>query len=133
MNAEAKAVMRECTEGSDAGRLSFPEVIGKLMAVGVERYHADLVRGEKTYYLPDDQSEVLGSETVAGPAARSFSAAGVEAAVRAIQGRKIQYREFCQRIAEAGCVGYFVTLSGRRAVYYGRDAETYMEPFPAAN
>jgi uncharacterized protein YbcV (DUF1398 family) len=132
MNAEIETVLRDCTEGSDAERLSFPEVIGKLMAAGVERYDADLQRGEKTYYLPDGESCVVASDAYDGQPARDFTAAGVEAAVRAIQAQRIRYREFCTRIAEAGCVGYLVSLAGRRAVYYGRTGEAYVEPFPSA-
>jgi uncharacterized protein YbcV (DUF1398 family) len=64
--------------------------------------------------------------------ASAFAADGVAAAVRAIQQQKIQYREFCERIAQAGCVGYIVSMAGRRAVYYGRTGDSYVEPFPAA-
>jgi hypothetical protein len=35
-------------------------------------------------------------------------------------------------VAQASCVGYMVPLAGRRAVYYGRTGESYVEPFPAA-
>ena len=35
-------------------------------------------------------------------------------------------------ILAAGCVGYFVCLTGRRAVYFGRTGENYIEPFPPA-
>jgi uncharacterized protein YbcV (DUF1398 family) len=56
----------------------------------------------------------------------------VEQAVRATQRGEIRYREFCRRIAAAGCVGYFVSLAGRRAVYYGRTIDTYVERFPDA-
>lgn len=31
-----------------------------------------------------------------------------------------------------GCVGYHVSLAGRRAVYYGRSGETHVEQFPPA-
>jgi uncharacterized protein YbcV (DUF1398 family) len=48
-------------------------------------------------------------------------------------GRRIDYHAFCERIAAGGCVGYFVSLAGRRALYYGRTGDTYIEPFPAAN
>ena len=57
---------------------------------------------------------------------------GVQAAVRASQQQKIKYRGFCERIAEAGCVGYMVSIPGKRAVYYGRTGETYVEMFPGA-
>jgi glutamate-1-semialdehyde 2,1-aminomutase len=35
--------------------------------------------------------------------------------------------EFCEQIAAARCVGYMVSLAGRRAVHYGRTAEVYVE------
>jgi uncharacterized protein YbcV (DUF1398 family) len=102
-----------------------------LMEAGVERYHADLVCANKIYFMPDDSFEIVVCHATPKPA-REFSAAGVEAAVRAIQAQTIKYREFCDRIAAAGCVGYFVTLKGRRAVYYGRDNESHVEWFPGS-
>ncbi|WP_445682418.1 DUF1398 domain-containing protein [Radicibacter daui] len=128
----ARAAIHACTTGSDEERLSFPEVIGQLRAAGVERYHADLMRNEKTYYLPDGTSLTLACHPLASPVARQFSAAGVEAAVRSVQAGLIKYRAFCTLIAEAGCAGYLVSLSGRRAVYYGRRAEMHVELFPPA-
>lgn len=130
MTMQFKDVAFECTDGSDAEQMTFPQVVNKLMAVGVERYHADLVRADRTYYLPCGDSVVTPGHRLAVMPTAEFSASGVEAAVRAIQAGKIQYREFCGRIAAAGCVGYIVTLVGRRAVYYGRTGETYVEPFP---
>jgi uncharacterized protein YbcV (DUF1398 family) len=132
MTSVVKDVVVECTKGSAEERLSFPQVVMKLMAAGVERYHADLCRSERTYYMPDGSSEVVAAHDVAMPMAQEFSPAGVEAAVRAIQAGTIGYQEFCARIAAAGCVGYQVSLAGRRAVYYGRTGATYVEPFPAA-
>ena len=125
-------VMQECTEASDQGRISFPEVVMKLAQAGVERYHADLVRAEKIYYLPSGESHRVAAAEVETLPAAEFTAKGVEAAVRAIQQQKIQYREFCERIARAGCVVYMVSLAGRRAVYYGRNGDNYVEPFPVA-
>ena len=49
-----------------------------------------------------------------------------------MQAGLIKYRAFYTRIAEAGCAGYLVSLSGRRAVYYGRSAEMNVELFPPA-
>lgn len=133
MNAEAIAVVTECTAGSDAGRLTFPQVVGMLVTAGVERYHTDLCRAEKTYYLPDGTSLVVaGAEPAATPAI-GFSAAGIDAAVRAVQAGKLTYEQFCVRIAEAGCVGYHVSLAGRRAVYYGRTGEMHVEMFPGGD
>jgi uncharacterized protein YbcV (DUF1398 family) len=125
-------IMQECTNASDQERVSFPEVVTKLMQIGVERYHADLLRGEKIYYLPSGESYRVAAAVLESTPAPQFTADGVAAAVRAIQHNEIKYREFCERIAQAGCVGYMVSLAGRRAVYYGRTGDSYVEPFPSA-
>lgn len=131
MTPETTATIMECTTASDEDRMAFPEVVARLLSVGIERYHADLVRGEKTYYLPDGRSRVLPTRQLAAPPAPAFSPTGIEAAVRAIQAGRIGYGSFCAAIAAAGCVGYTVSLAGRRAVYSGRTAESFVEPFPA--
>lgn len=133
MNTQTHDMLVECTEGSTNERITFPEVVGKLIAAGVERYTADLTRAEKTYYLPNGENETLKMYDIGKPPAERFSADGVLAAVRAIQQQKIRYRTFCNQIAEAGCVGYMVSLAGKRAVYYGRTGETYVEMFPSAS
>jgi uncharacterized protein YbcV (DUF1398 family) len=130
MDSNTKAVMEECTRASDEERITFGKVVGKLIAAGVERYHTDLVRADKVYFLPDDSSHRVAAGTVVVAPARTFSADGVAAAIRAIQTGHIQYREFCRQIAASGCVGYHVSLAGRRAVYYGRTGETHVELFP---
>jgi uncharacterized protein YbcV (DUF1398 family) len=130
MNDDVSAVIAECTRASDEERITFPQVVGRLMEAGVERYHADLVRNEKIYYMPDGESELTPCHALGVAPAQEFAAPGVDAAVRSIQRGEIQYREFCARIAEAGCVGYVVSMSGRRAVYYGRSGEMHVEIFP---
>jgi uncharacterized protein YbcV (DUF1398 family) len=132
MDANVKAILDECTRGSDEERLSFPEVVMKLATAGVEQYHADLRRAEKTYYMPDGDSCVVPAAPVAARAGERFASSRVEAAVRAIQAQTIGYQVFCERILEAGCVGYIVSLAGRRAVYLGRTGESFIEPFPPA-
>jgi uncharacterized protein YbcV (DUF1398 family) len=130
MQADIIKIMQECTDASDQERITFPEVMMKLAQAGVERYHADLLRAEKVYYLPSGESYRVDARHVQATPAPEFAANGVEAAVRAIQQQEIQYREFCERIIKAGCVGYMVSLAGRRAVYYGRTGDSYVEPFP---
>jgi len=132
MQEQLTRIMEECTDASDQERIGFPEVVMKLMHAGVERYHADLLRAEKIYYLPSGESHRVPAADVKVVPAPAFTAEGVAAAVRAIQQQRIKYREFCERIAEAGCVGYMVSLAGKRAVYYGRTGESYVEPFPSA-
>ena len=52
--------------------------------------------------------------------------------VRAIQRQEIGYRKFCHRMRTRAHVGYFVSLAGRRAVYYGRTGDEHVERFPGA-
>jgi len=130
MQENIMKIMQECTDASDEEHITFPEVVVKLAQAGVERYHADLLRAEKVYYLPSGESHRVRAADVGATAAAEFAAGEVAAAVRAIQQQQIQYREFCERIVEAGCVGYMVSLAGRRAVYYGRTGDSYVEPFP---
>ena len=132
MQAKLIEMIRECTEASDQERITFPEVVMRLMQAGVERYHADLLRAEKIYYLPSGESHREPAADVSAVPPAAFAPEGVAAAVRAIQLQKIKYREFCERIAQAGCVGYMVSLTGKRAVYYGRTGDSYVEPFPSA-
>ena len=124
------AIMEECTRASHEERITFGEVVGRLIGAGVERYHVDLVRGESTYFMPDGQSHRVTYKTVDLRPADAFSADGVLAAVRSIQAGRTKNLTFCRQILEAGCVGYLVSMQGRRAVYYGRSGETYVEPFP---
>jgi uncharacterized protein YbcV (DUF1398 family) len=131
MREDVIKVVQECTDGSDQERVTFPEVVANLAGAGVERYHADLLRAEKIYYLPSGESQRVQAAPIAAVPPAAFTADGVAAAVRAIQQQQIKYREFCERIAEAGCVGYLVSLAGRRAVYYGRTGDSYVEPFPS--
>lgn len=130
MDADTLATVRHCTLDSDAGRRPFPQVVAALTRAGVERYHADLILAQKTYYLPDGDAETVTCAGLDAAPADSFDAAQVEQAVRASQAGAIDYRTFCARIAGAGCVGYHVSLPGRRAVYYGRTGEVHVEHFP---
>jgi uncharacterized protein YbcV (DUF1398 family) len=132
MPASAIAVAQECTKASDEARITFPEVVGKLMEAGIERYHADLLREEKTYYMRDGASHAVPTAPFALSPARAFSAEAVNAAVRASQAGQITYKQFCERIAAAGCVDYIVSFPGRRAIYFGRTGENHVEHFPGA-
>jgi uncharacterized protein YbcV (DUF1398 family) len=132
MSPQFREVVAECAAASDDETITFPDVVRTLMAVGVERYHADLVRGERTFFLPDGDNVAVSAHKLLAPPAAEFSGDGVAAALKAIQQGAIQYRTFCARIAEAGCVAYVVSLAGRRAVYYGRTGETYTEHFPGS-
>lgn len=123
-------VIKECTDLSLAGKITFPEVVKKLIDVGTERYIVDLVGMRKWYYGLNGEihSEVLAFE---GPqVAKDFSAQSIKDTLVDIQQGRIKYSEFLHRIMEAGCSHYEVFLQGKQAVYFGRDGSQYVEPFP---
>lgn len=132
MTDEQVAEVKECAALSMAGKISFGEVVGRLVAAGVERYHADYSRMEATYYLPGGESCMvpMGHEPLT--IAPAFSAPDVAAAVRQAQRGEILYPQFVRQTTDAGCVGYFVHLTGRRVLYFGREGDVHTEWFPGA-
>jgi uncharacterized protein YbcV (DUF1398 family) len=74
--------------------------------------------------LPAHRGEVA----IAG----ALDIAAVQAAIREAQQLVpgYTYAGFCAKVMAAGCVGYFVSFTGRRAVYFGRTAELHVEHFP---
>lgn len=132
MNSQQIKVAQECSELSAAGAVSFGEIVQRLVAAGVERYHADYTRMEMTYYAADGGSHVTPIACERSRIAEAFSAAGVEAAVRRSQRGEIKFPQFTALALEAGCVGYFVQLAGKRVQYFGRRGETHTEWFPGA-
>jgi uncharacterized protein YbcV (DUF1398 family) len=132
MNAEQAKVIHECARGALREELAFPEIIGRLADVGVERYHADYCRQEITYYLADGDSLVVDSPHPAHTTAVEFSASDVEAAVRQSQRNEHTYLDFIRKTMAAGCVGYFVQITGRRTIYFGRNGDSHLELFPSS-
>ncbi|WP_437227626.1 DUF1398 domain-containing protein [Planctomicrobium sp. SH661] len=130
MNADKQQVLEKCAAGALKGELTFPEIIGLLAEIGVERYHADYTRQEITYYLTDGDSLVVASPHPDYETAEEFSAAAVEAAVRQSQRNEHTYLDFIQKTMSAGCVGYFVQITGRRVIYFGRTGDCHVEHFP---
>jgi uncharacterized protein YbcV (DUF1398 family) len=63
--------------------------------------------------------------------APAFDRESVEKTVKAIQRKEIGYAEFLRQIMRAGCARYSVFFDGRKAMYFGRNGESYTEPFPA--
>jgi uncharacterized protein YbcV (DUF1398 family) len=59
MTADQTLLIMETVRGSHTGAMTFPEIVGKLSSIGVERYHADYSRQENTYYLTDGDSLVV--------------------------------------------------------------------------
>ena len=127
MDERAKAVVRELTAALEAERIAFPDAVQALLAARVERAHADFCTGMTTYYMPDGSCETASGRIIAAGA--DFLGEPVKEAVHAVEHGEIGYRMFCDRLAAAGCVGYLVSLAGRRSVYYGRTLAAHVEWF----
>lgn len=130
MSAATESIIRETLAASNAGRIHFGQVVGQLLAAGVESYAVDYRAGRAVYYLPDGASLSLALEMPMAPIAGEFSAAGIRAAIAGAQRGEVMYPEFKRLSQAAGCVGYTVWLAGRHVAYYGRKGETHCEYFP---
>jgi uncharacterized protein YbcV (DUF1398 family) len=130
MNAEQEQVIQGCVRGALTGELAFPEIVGRLAQIGVERYHADYSRQEITYYFPDGDSLVVAAPHPSHTTAAEFSPSAVEAAVQRSQRNEHTYLDFIRETMAAGCVGYFAQIAGRRVIYFGRNGESHVEYFP---
>jgi uncharacterized protein YbcV (DUF1398 family) len=132
MNAERISIAETCLKAAHDGSLSFPEIIGKLIAAGFESYAVDYRRSSQTYYLPDGDSVTMDMQSSSGNVAAGFDAPEVERLVRWAQANPADYSyaAFCDKVKAAGCAGYLVSFLGRRVIYFGRTAETHVEHFP---
>ena len=112
--------------------MTFPQIVGTLIQDGFESYSIDYRRAKAIYYRPDGDSVELATHRFDVPVAETFSTAAIQAAIREAQqlAPGYTYAGFCRKVIDAGCAGYIVSFSGRRAVYFGRTAETHVEHFP---
>ncbi|OYZ61148.1 MAG: DUF1398 domain-containing protein [Rhizobiales bacterium 24-66-13] len=113
--------------------MSFPQIVGALGEAGFESYAVDYRRATATYYLPGGESIELPAHRAAGAIAPAFDAARLQAAIGEAQQQVpgYTYMGFCEKAVAAGCAGYLVSFSGRRALYVGRTGETHVELFPS--
>jgi uncharacterized protein YbcV (DUF1398 family) len=133
VNTDQAVVIHDTVRGTFMGEMIFPEVIARLSEIGVERYHADYSRQEMTFYFAEGDSLVVQIPRDSYPTAAEFSESAVHAAVLQSQRGEHTYLDFVRKTMAAGCVGYFVQITGRRALYFGRQGETHVEHFPPAN
>ncbi|WP_454914823.1 DUF1398 domain-containing protein [Xanthobacter sediminis] len=131
MDVQHIEAARACLAGAWENTMTFPQIVGALMAAGFEGYAVDFRRATATCYRPDGDSLELPAHRM--EVAAAFDPAPIRAAIREVQQNApgYTYAGFCRKAAAAGCAGYVVSFSGRRALYIGRTAETHVEPFPA--
>lgn len=133
MNAKQQACARQALDGAEGDTLTFPEIVAMLVEAGFEGYAVDFRRLTATYYLPSGESIELPSPADDGIAvASSFDPERLNSAIREAQtlAPGYSYKGFRRKAKAAGCAGYFISFTGRRALYYSRTAETHVEPFP---
>lgn len=121
--------IREVLHKSEAGNATFPEVVERLLEAGVESYFADYVSGLQTFYMPGGETHVEKRTLPIVPVAAEFSKDGVVAAIRGAQADRVRYPQFVKLTAGAGVAAYWVFLTGRRVVYFGRKGEMHIEEF----
>jgi uncharacterized protein YbcV (DUF1398 family) len=92
----------------------------------------DFRRATAPYYMSEGESIALPTHKIDVAVAARFEAAPIRAAIKEAQQLVpgYTYKSFCKKVAAAGCAGYIVSFSGRRALYVGRTAEAHAEHFP---
>ena len=130
MNPNIKEVIEKCAHESHAGLLTFPEVLGRLVEVGVESYFADYRNQSTTYYLSGNGAFTIPMAMPSIEIPNSFNKDGVVSAIRSAQSDTVRYPEFLKLTMSAGCIGYIVWITGRHVSYFGRQGEVHIEHFP---
>ena len=130
MNADQlHALARATVEDS----MPFPEIVGKLIAAGVEYYHVDYATRTFTFYAATGAAVAAPLQIEALPAiADDFDVAALKAAILDSQQHGQTFTVFCQRATQAGVQGYFAFLRGQRVTYLGRQGDQHVEWFPGA-
>jgi uncharacterized protein YbcV (DUF1398 family) len=126
------SIIHDVLAESQAGKLIFPEVVRRLSEAGVESYFCDLAAGKEIFYMSDGETHEEGMTLARRAIAEEFSSSGIIAAIRGAQTDTIRYPEFVRRATEAGVIGYWAFLTGKKVIYFGRKGEMHVEEFPGA-
>jgi uncharacterized protein YbcV (DUF1398 family) len=132
MDLHLTQVAQTCLDGAEHNTMTFPQIIGTLSQAGFEGYAVDFRRASTTYYQSNGDAVVLPTHLSGTVVADVWDPVVVQAAIKEAQQLipGYTYAGFCAKVTAAGCAGYMVSFTGRRAVYYGRTAETHVEQFP---
>jgi uncharacterized protein YbcV (DUF1398 family) len=126
-------IIMETHQRTQAGGISYPEVVKNLLEAGVEYYHVDYVGMRKTYSSAEGE-QVVAPITYEGlpPVAADFDRAALLADLYDSQRNGQHYRDFTRRAMAAGAQGYYAFLRGKRVTYFGRQGDQHIEWFPGA-
>ena len=130
MNADLVQRMAQATL---AGDLPFPEIVGNLLAEGVEYYRIDYVAKQMSFYSSSGSVVVAPLNFEGLPAvAANLDGPALRAAILDSQRNGQEFRQFSHRAVQAGVQGYYAFLRGKRVTYLGRQGEQHVEWFPGA-
>lgn len=134
MDPQKIAIAKECLEGAETDRMTFPQSVAKLAEAGFDGYLVDLRRAARTYYLSNNEALDLPTHRTEVEVPAVFDTGKIRSAIREAQtlAPGYAYRNFCAKVAAAGCAGYMVSFPGRRVLYFGRTGEIHVEHFPKA-
>jgi len=110
----------------------FPYLAETLRCAGVTRNPWYLPACQSLYLTKDGPVVTLGAPLASGTVdVPPFNREALVAALRTDQVGKSTFPEFLEASWRAGIVRYDVDFTARRVVYYGSDAEEYIEDYPA--
>lgn len=127
-----KALIQELIEKALVRRISFADIIVKLIREGLESYHVDFLRNEVRYYTMDSESAVVNAPFVHEGVAIEFSAEKLDAINRRVQAGQATYADFVREGTAAGCACYIVYLNGNLVRYFGRNGGEHVQYFPGS-
>lgn len=123
--------MQENIKAAYENASSYPELVTKLIAVGVESYTVDVASGNILYRFAAGEHILHYGSAALRVIAGAFNEVNVIKAIRDNQQKKSTYPEFMDAIAQAGVRFYEATLTGnnKRVSYIGVQ-EKYEENIP---
>lgn len=126
-----QVLIQQVSDATLAGTMFFPEVVGNLLKAGVGFYYVDYLQQQKTFYsITNDSVSTRISYQNLPTVPTQLNKAHLKAIIIDSQSNHQTYENFTRRAMQAGTVGYFAFLVGRRVVYWGRDGESHTEYFP---
>lgn len=130
MNANEILMLAKATQ---EGSMPFSEIVGKLIANGVENYHVDFVSFSFTFYSALGAVVIVPLPFERLPSvSENFNLDELKAAILDSQKQGQKFRAFCERAVMAGVQGYNAYLRGKRVIYFGRHGDQHIEWFPGS-
>lgn len=128
MNSE---IISSAHHATHSGSKPFPEIVGMLLAAGVEYYLVDYAAMRTSFYAANGDQVCCPILFEGMPSiADDFDLAELKAAILDSQLHGQKYRDFTRRVMGAGVQGYFAFLRGKRVTYLGRQGDQHTEWFP---